>query len=167
MTPKSFNGPSSMTYPTTHAIAAPDGERLFRCRPCKLRTVAVKRGIMSAYIICKGEPCIFLVPSSFKMSLTLRRRSISRIIFVFVTVLVVRFFFFSGSTPSSSFRPSSNPHEIQEHNVLERVTRGDKTLNVQRHKFLQARVGRDERDDLFGDVIRNGVNDFWDRFQKP
>jgi hypothetical protein len=94
----------------------------------------------------------------------LRRRSIHRLIFAFALAFCVRFFFFSGTTPTHS--PSS-PQEIQEHNVLELVTRGDRSLNVQKHKFLQVRMGRDERDDLFGNVIRNGIDDFWDRFQKP
>ncbi|KAF8634322.1 hypothetical protein AX15_000983 [Amanita polypyramis BW_CC] len=28
-------------------------------------------------------------------------------------------------------------------------------------------MGRDDRDELMGDVIHNGVNDYWERFQKP
>ena len=38
---------------------------------------------------------------------------------------------------------------------------------MQKHRFLQSRIGRDEREDLMSDVVRNGVNDYWERFQLP
>ena len=86
-----------------------------------------------------------------------RRRWLVRAFFTLTGILILRSLFFSNS-------PS---HEIQEHNVLERVTRVEKTLDAQRHPFLQARLGRDERDDLFGGWVRNGMRDYWTRFQKP
>lgn len=101
------------------------------------------------------------------MAMSLRRRSFTRIFFVVSVGIFLRLAFFpSSSLPSSSFH-ASDSLEIQEHNVLERVTRADKTLNVQKHRFLQVRMGRDERDDLLGDVVKNGVLDYWERFQKP
>ncbi|KIO22532.1 hypothetical protein M407DRAFT_27931 [Tulasnella calospora MUT 4182] len=66
------------------------------------------------------------------------------------------------------FGPSSHPkHVIVEHNVLERVTLADKTLDVQRHPFLQARMGRDDRDDLLSGWVKNGLRDYWERMQLP
>lgn len=43
----------------------------------------------------------------------------------------------------------------------------DKTLNVHKHRFLQARVGRDNTPDIFDDLIMDGVRDHWERFQLP
>jgi hypothetical protein len=101
------------------------------------------------------------------MAISLRRRSLTRILFALGLGIFLRLVFFSSSSsPSTSFY-TSDSLEIQEHNVLERVTRPDKTLNVQKHKFLQVRMGRDDRDDLLVNVISNGVKDYWERFQKP
>jgi hypothetical protein len=61
----------------------------------------------------------------------------------------------------------TQPHEIVAHNVIDRVTNSDRTLDVQRHKFLQARLGRDERPDLMSEWVNNGALDFWQRFQLP
>jgi hypothetical protein len=99
------------------------------------------------------------------MVLSLRRRSLTRLFYIVVLGLTVRYLFFSSS--SSSSPSASADQEIRSHGVFERVTGLDRSLNVQKHKFLQARIGRDERDDLFGDVVRNGMNDFWERYQKP
>jgi hypothetical protein len=90
-------------------------------------------------------------------SLHIRRQSLTRLIFFGFFILTFRFFF-SASTPT---------HEIRAHNVLERVTRKDKTLDVQRHAFLQVRIGRDERDDFMKRTIMDGVRDYWERFQRP
>jgi hypothetical protein len=100
------------------------------------------------------------------MAISLRRRSLTRILFTLGLGVLLRFAFFSPSSTTSSFY-NSDLIEIQEQNVLERVTRPDKLLNAQKHKFLQVRMGRDDRDDLLIDVIRNGVSDYWERFQKP
>ncbi|PFH49175.1 hypothetical protein AMATHDRAFT_148216 [Amanita thiersii Skay4041] len=94
------------------------------------------------------------------MAIAFRRRSLSRILFFIGSALFIKLVVFPQSN-------SSHQHEIKEHNFIERATRPDKTLNVQRHRFLQARLGRDERDELMIDVIQNGVNDYWERFQKP
>ncbi|KAJ7283595.1 glycosyltransferase family 69 protein [Mycena rebaudengoi] len=98
------------------------------------------------------------------LSLALRRRSLSRIVFFACCAFIVRWLFFS---PPSSSAAAYAAHQIREQNFIERATRPDKSLNVQKHKFLQARMGRDERDELMGDVIRNGVQDYWERFQMP
>ena len=101
------------------------------------------------------------------MVISLRRRSLSRILWIASLGVFLRFTLFSSSSSSPTSFYNSDSHEIQEHNVLERVTRPDKTLNVQKHKFLQVRMGRDDREDLLEDVIKNGVTDYWERFQKP
>ncbi|KAJ7743935.1 glycosyltransferase family 69 protein [Mycena maculata] len=97
--------------------------------------------------------------------IALRRRSLSRVLFIAACAFVVRWLFFSS--PSSAAATDYAAHQIKEHNFIERATRPDKTLNVQKHHFLQARMGRDEREELMGDVIRNGVDDYWERFQMP
>ena len=50
---------------------------------------------------------------------------------------------------------------------MDYVKRTDKVLDVQRYDFLQVRMGRDERDDIFGETIREGIEDYWERFEKP
>jgi hypothetical protein len=100
--------------------------------------------------------------------LGLRRRSFARVILLLGIGIIIRSCFLSGR--SSAPQPSSYSArwaEIREHNVIERVTRSEKTFNVRKHRFLQVRMGRDERDDILSYVIRNGVHDFWQRFQKP
>lgn len=94
--------------------------------------------------------------------LTRRRRSLKRLILLVAVGILLRLLYLT-------FSWSSNPksHKIREQNVLERVRRSEKTLNVQKHDFLQVRMGRDERDDLLTDVIKNGADDYWERFQKP
>jgi hypothetical protein len=101
------------------------------------------------------------------MAFSFRRRNIPRLLLVLGLVFGARHFLshFSLSLQSSPYHTTS--HEILEHGVLERVSRPDKTLLVQKHKFLQVRMGRDETKDLFGDIVRAGVRDFWERFQKP
>ncbi|KDQ08385.1 glycosyltransferase family 69 protein [Botryobasidium botryosum FD-172 SS1] len=86
------------------------------------------------------------------------RRLASRVLIGALSLYIVRSLFFgSSSTP---------PHEVQHLGVIDRVTWADK-LDVQRHPFLQARIGRDEREDIMSDVVSNGVWDYWERFQLP
>ena len=94
------------------------------------------------------------------MVVSLRRRSLSRFLLLVAAIVSVKLFLFPSSAPPPE-------HQIKRHNFIERATRPDKSLNVQKHRFLQARMGRDERAELMGDVIRNGVDDYWERFQKP
>ncbi len=102
-------------------------------------------------------------PRHFRMALSLRRRSLSRLLALVAAIFLIRLLF----SPSETSSRTSSSLEIEQHNFIERATRPDKTLNVQRHKFLQARMGRDERTDLLSHVVRNGVNDYWERFQMP
>ncbi|KAG5646779.1 hypothetical protein DXG03_002155 [Asterophora parasitica] len=99
------------------------------------------------------------------MSLSLRRRSLSRLLALVIAAFLLRYLFFSSASATGSVVPTA--HQIKEHNFVERATRPDKSLNVQRHKFLQARMGRDEREGILGSVIQNGVWDYWERFQLP
>ncbi|KAE9396877.1 hypothetical protein BT96DRAFT_966340 [Gymnopus androsaceus JB14] len=104
------------------------------------------------------------------MALSLGRRRLSRLAYAVAAIFLIRTLFFSTSdSPSSSrsFASSIQSKQIEEHNFIERATRPDKSLNVQKHKFLQSRIGRDSRLEVLGDVIRNGINDYWDRFQLP
>jgi hypothetical protein len=51
--------------------------------------------------------------------------------------------------------------------MLEIVSGGDKQLDVQKHEFLQVRMGRDERPDFMSDLIQDGTDTFWTKFQLP
>ncbi|KAI6014498.1 glycosyltransferase family 69 protein [Pisolithus microcarpus] len=95
------------------------------------------------------------------MTFLLRRGALAKF-FAVATVLVLARSLFS---PQDS--ASSSATQYRGYNVLERVTGVDRSLNVQKHKFLQARVGRDERHDIFDDLITDGVRDYWSRFQLP
>ena len=94
------------------------------------------------------------------ITILLRKRNISRIFFVVCIAFVVRYLF----SPSSS---TANSGEIRKHGVMDLVSRSDRVLDVQRHEFLQVRMGRDERGDIFQKYMRDGVDDFWERFEKP
>jgi len=105
----------------------------------------------------------------------LRKRNLGRLFLIASFVFVVKSVFF----------PRSHEQEIKHHNVLERVTHADKTLDAQRHDFLQRRMGgslpKDILDDLIYDGERSkppgdtnwpvdasqtaGVQDYWKRFQ--
>jgi len=91
----------------------------------------------------------------------LRRRSLSRILVILVIPLGLHFYL------RSSWYKTADPSEIQENNVLDIVTGSGGALDARKHKFLQVRIGRDERPDMFSDVISNGLMDYWIRFQKP
>ncbi|CAE6472585.1 unnamed protein product [Rhizoctonia solani] len=94
------------------------------------------------------------------MAMALPRRGfVTRLLLGGATLYILHTLFFSS--------PRSAPHEITAHNVLDRVTNADRTLDVRRHKFLQARLGRDERPDLLSEWVQNGALDFWQRFQLP
>jgi len=98
------------------------------------------------------------------MALTFRRRTLSRFLFVGLVFLFTKVVFFPTKPSAKS---KENSHQIQGHNFIERATRPDRSLNVQRHPFLQARMGRDEKQDMFSNLIFNGVRDYWERFQLP
>ena len=80
---------------------------------------------------------------------------------VLALLVLTRVLFFSGSTTAA------RENEIRPPNVLDYVKRPERQLDVHKHAFLQSRVGRDERPDLMSSVVRNGVADFWSRFQLP
>jgi hypothetical protein len=102
------------------------------------------------------------------MTLAIRRRTLSRLLLLICFAVVLRYVFFTPSTSVPQRYTSSYSAEIEQHNLLERViTRQEKQLNVQKHRFLQSRQGRDERPDIMDDFINDGVADYWERFQLP
>lgn len=101
------------------------------------------------------------------MAIALRRRSLIRILLFLGVVVLFKVLISQSSTASVSSLYGSDPQQIQKQGVLDLVTRGEKSLDARKHKFLQVRVGRDERPDLFSDTIGDGILDFWERFQKP
>ena len=102
-------------------------------------------------------------PHTVMMVLIPRRTTLARIFLFILLFFIVKFIFF----PAPSSHSKSRSRQIQRHNFIERATRPDRSLNVQRHPFLQSRMGRDERPDMFSNLIRNGVRDYWERFQVP
>ncbi|EJD00581.1 uncharacterized protein FOMMEDRAFT_127244 [Fomitiporia mediterranea MF3/22] len=92
------------------------------------------------------------------MAIILRRRNLTRIFWIASLAVLARLLFFS---PAKSVSP-----EIRRQGVLDLVARSDR-LDVQKYDFLQVRIGRDERPDLFSDFIQDGLEDFWKRFEKP
>ncbi|KXN85177.1 hypothetical protein AN958_11599 [Leucoagaricus sp. SymC.cos] len=90
------------------------------------------------------------------------RLRVLRIAALLAVGFAVRLLFFSSSPAKSS-----QSNQIEEYNFIERATRADKSLDVQRHPFLQARLGRDERDDIFNSLIYDGMMDYWTRLQLP
>ncbi len=84
-------------------------------------------------------------------------------------MVILRFLIVSPSSPASSVTSlyGSDPKEIKKQGVLDLMSRGEKGLDARKHQFLQVRMGRDDRPDLFSDTIDDGLTDYWDRFQKP
>lgn len=96
------------------------------------------------------------------MAFYFRRRSLVRLFLLATLCTLAKLVFW----PSRKADPAE-ALEIRKNNVLDLVSRSDKPLDARRHKFLQARHGRDEREDVFRDMVRDGVMDYWERFQKP
>jgi hypothetical protein len=96
------------------------------------------------------------------MAIVIRRRSLARLAGIGAALLVFRWLFFSPSTEAKT-----KVHEIRQHGVLDLVQIGGSALDVQRHEFLQVRMGRDERPDILDSYVHSGLGDYWDRFQKP
>ena len=96
------------------------------------------------------------------MALGFRRRNLTRIVIFIAAAILIRL---ATSSKSSSSRTKTQ--EIQGHGVLDFVHSPEYALDARRHPFMQSRVGRDEREDLMSDIVRNGVEDYWERFQKP
>lgn len=70
-------------------------------------------------------------------------RLFTRLALLVAGLVALRWLFASDSssgTSSSSGRPNLPNREIQAHNVIDRL-RGDKSLDVHKHSFLQSRMG--------------------------
>lgn len=98
----------------------------------------------------------------------IRRRTIIRVLVLAALALIIKLLA-SPSDNSSvrAFYTSADPKEIRKQGVLDLVTRSDKQLDARKYEFLQVRMGRDDRPDLLADVVNDGVQDYWERFQKP
>ncbi|KAH9040729.1 cryptococcal mannosyltransferase 1-domain-containing protein [Lactarius pseudohatsudake] len=96
------------------------------------------------------------------MAFGFRRRNLTRIFILISAAILIRLA--TSSRPSSS---DTKLHEIQGHGVLDFVHGSESVLDTRRYGFLQSRFGRDDKEDLMGDIVRNGVDDYWERFQKP
>lgn len=102
------------------------------------------------------------------MAIAIRRRSLIRISILVAGAVLLKLLFSSSSTGSSvSSLYASDPQEIQKQGVLGLVTRGETELDARKHKFLQVRMGRDDREDIFSSSVDDGALDYWERFQKP
>lgn len=69
-------------------------------------------------------------------------------------------------------QPKTPSGEIAHPALLERIAlnnplTGYQYLDPRKYDFLQQRVGRDERPDLFQQDVQAGIEDFWERFQLP
>ena len=110
-------------------------------------------------VLCELVPYLTMV-----VTLAFRRRTLLRLLLLAAVLLIIRLTFFPYR---HSTVLKSNSHQIKGHNFIERATRPDKSLDVQRHPFLQARIGRDEKEDIFSNLVRTGIRDYWERFQRP
>lgn len=67
----------------------------------------------------------------------------------------------------SIFSKPQKKEEIQSHGMFQRVLMADRYLDTAKHPWLQSRIGRDERPDMFDEEIADGIMDFWTNYQKP
>ena len=108
--------------------------------------------------------CELFLYLTMVVTLGFRRRTLLRFLLLAAVSLIIRLTFFPYRRTTVL---KSNSHQIKGHNFIERATRPDKSLDVQRHPFLQARIGRDEKEDIFSNLVRTGIRDYWERFQRP
>lgn len=97
------------------------------------------------------------------MAISVRRRSLGRVFFAFLLIFFVRVLFFSTPSVPTLARQAKDV-EIQEQGLFEGI---GTNFDVQSHSWLQSRMGRDERQDIFSGVVRDGVDDYWERWQVP
>ncbi|EIN04474.1 glycosyltransferase family 69 protein [Punctularia strigosozonata HHB-11173 SS5] len=105
------------------------------------------------------------------MALSFRRRSLTRVAYIVGLAIVARLLVIYTSSSSSG----QDDLEIREQNYLDKIrvagvgglTGAGGALDVQRHKFLQVRLGRDEREDMLDKEVRDGYLDFWQRYEMP
>ncbi|TFK80215.1 hypothetical protein K466DRAFT_667775 [Polyporus arcularius HHB13444] len=98
------------------------------------------------------------------MALVVRRRTVVRVLVLAALALAFKLLVAPSSNAATA---SVDPTEIRKRNVLDLAFRSDKLLDARKHPFLQVRMGRDDRPDLFNDLVDHGVQDYWERFQKP
>lgn len=99
-----------------------------------------------------------------------RRRTLTRFLFALALAFLLRLLFFPSSNidnATTHHLDRSRSHHIKQHNIMQRATRPDRSLNVQKHRFLQARMGRDEPREIMADAVTDGMWDWWERFQIP
>ncbi|KAI5479612.1 glycosyltransferase family 69 protein [Pseudohyphozyma bogoriensis] len=92
------------------------------------------------------------------------QRFIARAIVTVFSFFLIKWIFWDS-------KPTTPPGEIAHPAILERIALGTplsgQILDTRKNPFLQTRINRDETPDLFDGDIRLGMNDFWNRFQKP
>ncbi|CAG7850553.1 SubName: Full=Uncharacterized protein {ECO:0000313/EMBL:CCA69865.1} [Serendipita indica DSM 11827] len=91
--------------------------------------------------------------ASFVPKVLFRRRNITRVVLAILSFLVLRALFSSS--------PKDHP-EIRTQHIFERTS---KTLDVQKYDFLQVRMGGALQKDILDELISDGVDDYWNRFQ--
>jgi hypothetical protein len=82
------------------------------------------------------------------VALAIRRLTLLRFLLIAAVSLLIH----RTYQRTTVVKPKS--HQIKGHNFIERATRPDKSLDVQRHPFLQACIGRDEKEDIFSNLVR-------------
>lgn len=96
----------------------------------------------------------------FNLSLSPPAQRLAIRVALFITGVLLFRSIFSSSKPQKS-------KEIQSHGMFQRVLMADRYLDTAKHPWLQSRIGRDDRPDMFDEEISDGIWDFWTRYQKP
>ena len=102
---------------------------------------------------------LYLQSSALLMAFYFPRRNLTRILWFLAFGFLARLLFFPSAAPKEP--------QIRRQGVLDLVAGSDRVLDVQKHDFLQMRMGRDERPDILSDMVQDGVEDFWSRYEQP
>ncbi|KDE09193.1 hypothetical protein MVLG_00515 [Microbotryum lychnidis-dioicae p1A1 Lamole] len=99
-----------------------------------------------------------------RVSLNPVQRLVIRVAVVIVTCFSVKWLIWDS-------KPTTPYGEVAHPAILERITLGSplsgQPLDTKKYPFLQSRINRDESPDIFDTDIATGINDFWNRFQRP
>jgi hypothetical protein len=103
------------------------------------------------------------------------RRRATRLLVIGAIAFALYLVLFHESSPASfSSRKPKRYSEIKSPTIPPLLLTGglQHKLDAQKYDFLQVRVGREEDedwavDDVMGHSVRDGIEDYWNRFQKP